>query len=273
MIVDSHVHVVSPDTERYPLSPRDLSGTWYLDAPCSAPDLAAQMASAGVDRAILVQGVGAYTYDNSYAADSARVDSEHFASACCIDPLAADASERLAYWATERGMQGVRMFSVGEGAAALDDPATFPIWEKAGELGLHVIATILAEQLPQLRHVLERFPNTAVSLDHCGFPDPEKPESLLELARFANLYLKVTTHLLDDGAEHDGTPKRIVNILVDHFGAKRIQWGSDYCQIHDRPYAELVELGRQAFADRSAEERDWCLGGTALRLWPAIRRA
>ena len=58
-LVDTHTHVVSSDPERYPLSPRDLSGKWYLEAPASASDLVAVMDESGVDQAILVPGVGA----------------------------------------------------------------------------------------------------------------------------------------------------------------------------------------------------------------------
>lgn len=47
-------------------------------------------------------------------------------------------------------------------------------------------------------------------------------------------------------------------------------WGSDFCQTHDRSYAELVALGAVAFAGLPREARDSCLGGTALRLWPGL---
>ena len=71
MVVDTHTHVVAPDREAYPLSPRPLSGAWYDEAPCSAPELIGLMNAAGVDRAVLVQAVGAYSFDNRYVADSA----------------------------------------------------------------------------------------------------------------------------------------------------------------------------------------------------------
>lgn len=271
MIVDSHVHVVSPDHERYPLNPRSLSGTWYLDAPCSAPELAQRMAAAGVDRAVLVQGVGAYTYDNDYAADSAVADPGRFVSAACIDVRAPDARECLAYWADERGMQGVRLFSVREEDAALDDPASVAVWEQAVALGLHVIVTILPPQLPALDRLLARFPGAAVSLDHCAFVDPAAPEALLALAAHRNLYLKVTTHVLDAATKAHGSAERHVDVLVEAFGAERLMWGSDFCQTHDRPYEVLAAQGREAFAARSEAEQAWCLGGTAASLWPGLR--
>lgn len=270
MIVDSHVHVVSPDHERYPLQPRSLSGTWYLDAPCSAPQLVQEMAAAGVDQAVLVQGVGAYTYDNAYAVDSAVEDPARFVSAACIDVRAPDALARLDYWAGERGTQGVRLFSVRAEDAPIDDPATLAVWGRATERGLHVIATILPNQLDALETGLARFPDCAVSLDHCGFVDPGALDPLLRLSARANLHLKVTTHTLDHAAEARGGVAAMIERLIGSFGAERLMWGSDFSQTHDRPYAELVALGRAAFASRSEGERAACLGDTARRLWPGV---
>ena len=85
MIVDSHVHVVAHDQSAYPLSPRPLSGDWYREAPHSAEDLLALMDATGVDRAVLVQPLGAYSFDNRYTADSAARYPDRFASACCVN--------------------------------------------------------------------------------------------------------------------------------------------------------------------------------------------
>lgn len=268
MIVDSHVHVIAPDAARYPLNPRSLSGKWYLEAPCSAERFLAEMDAAGVDRAVLVQAVGAYTFDNAYAADSARARPDRFVSAACIDPEGPDPRGELDRWIRERGMQAVRIFAVSRTTSWLGDPATFPIWEHALALGAHLIVTIMGpHQLPELVRFLEAFRDVPVSLDHCGFPNAAKPESLFALARFPKLLLKVTTHAIDGGAEHDGEPQPFVARIAGAFGAERMMWGSDFSQTHDRSYAELVALGRRAFDGLSAAERADCLGGTAARVF------
>lgn len=275
-LVDCHTHVVSPDRERYPLDPRDLSGTWYLDAPASAIDLAREMDAANVSQAVLVQGVGAYSYDNAYAADAAAADPARFVSACAIDVLAEDARSTLDEWAIGRGMRGIRLFAIArEGPSWLTDEATFPIWRRAADLGLHVIVTILPHQLSELDNVLERFPDTPVSLDHCGFAlsDPGAREALYSLARHGNLHLKVSTHNLDDAVRIDRSPRPLVNALVKRFGPDRLMWGSDYCQTHDRPYTDLVALGRDAFGDLDLDARTACFSGTARRLWPTLARS
>ncbi len=273
MIVDSHVHVVAKDQDAYPFTPAGLPGRWYLESPCSAEGLIEQMEASRVDRAILVQGVGAYSFDNRYATDSATRHPQHFVSAVCVDVLADDPASTLRSWAREHGSRGVRLFTLGERGFPIDDPRTFPLWRVAAEEGLHVIVTLLSDQLPALDRVLEKFPETPVSLDHCGFPALSGPpwrenRELLELSRHPNLNLKVSTHVLDASAKATGNPGAFVIVLAEHFGAKRMMWGSDFCQTHDRSYAELVALGRQAFGALPVADRDQCLGATAARLWP-----
>ena len=272
-LIDTHTHVVAPDHDRYPLSPRELSGTWYLDAPASAEELAAAMEESAVDQAILVQAVGAYTHDNRYAADAARADPDHFLSACCIDVQAKDAAQTLDYWIRERGMSGIRLFALArEGPSWLIDERTFPLWKRADELDAHVIVTILPHQLDELETVLTRFPEIPVSLDHCAFAlgQPDSADRLFQLSARSNLHLKVSTHVLDDAVAREGSARPLVRRLVDAFGSDRIMWGSDFCQTHDRSYVALVELARESFAALAPKERAACQAGTARRLWPRL---
>lgn len=272
-LVDCHTHVVSNDHERYPLHPRDLSGTWYLDAPASAADLADEMDASGVAQAVLVQGVGAYTYDNRYAADAAREAPERFVSACAIDVEARDAVEVADEWIRVQGMQGIRLFALSrEGPSWLANEQTFPVWRRAADLDAHIIITILPHQLDELDRVLTHFPETNVSLDHCAFAmsNPDSRARLYTLARHSNLHLKVTTHNLDDAARSGEGADGLVQELVTNFGADRMMWGSDYCQTHDRTYPELVALAHEAFSGLSAPDRRACLSGTARRLWLAL---
>jgi len=267
-VIDTHTHVIGADKKRYPLNPRKLSGEWYLEAPHTAEELAACMDEAGVDQAVLVQAVGAYTYDNDYAADSGVAHPKRFVSACCIDAVADDAVETLRYWISERGMHGVRMFALPrDGSSWLADPRTYPLWEEAARLGAHVIVTIFASQLEELRIVLRRFPEVRVSLDHCGFPDPSNPGPLFELASEANLLCKVSSVVLESaGEEAEG----LVATLVGRFGADRVMWGSDFSQTHDRSYVDLVALAERGFSGLSSSEREQCFVTTPRSVWPSL---
>jgi L-fuconolactonase len=274
-MIDTHTHIVGKDERAYPLKPRNLSGEWYLEAGHSAENLAACMDEAGVEQAVLVQAVGAYTYENDYAADSAAAHPKRFASACCIDPLEPDAAATLEYWVRKRDMHGVRIFAIAKPDACwLEDERTFPVWERAGELGAHVIVTVFAHQLEALGRMLRRFPEVRVSLDHCGFPalggsDWNEAGPLFALADHPNIYCKVSSIVLDSAAAQ-GDAASFVSRLVSLFGAERLMWGSDFPQTHDRTYPELVALARSAFGGLTEAQREQCFTRTPRALWPSL---
>jgi predicted TIM-barrel fold metal-dependent hydrolase len=289
VIVDTHTHVIAPDQTRYPLAPAGLdqgtgsqrrAAVWFREVPVSAEQLREHMSHAGVDRALLVQAMGAYSYDNSYAADAARAYPREFASVAIVDVGRDDAVSRLRYWVNERDVRGVRLFTIGNPEATwLDAPAGFRVWEEAGRLGIPVVVTILSRQLAKLRNALRRFPEIPVALDHCGFPDLRggapfaKAQGLFELVEFPNLHLKVTSHVLEHVEADAAGPEGFVELLAQRFGAQRLLWGSDYPQTHDRTYSEFVALAQRAAARLSASDGEAFLGETALRMWPELRRA
>lgn len=289
MIVDSHTHVVSPDDRRYPLTPYGLDqgvggerkqAAWFRDVPVSVEGLVAHMDEAGVGAALLVQGVGAYSYDNAYAVDAAHVFPERLASVVCVDPLAADARATLRTLVEERRARGVRLFTVTNPESAwLDEDAGLALWDEARRLRIPVVVTILSRQIPKLANALRRFADVPVALDHCGFPDLrggppyERASALADLAAFPNLHLKVTTHVLRLAEKDPAGPAAFVEHLAATFGAARLVWGSDFSQTHDRAYADMVGLARTACAGLGEGDRARFLGGTALALWPELAGA
>ena len=247
----------------------------------SGEELAAEMAAAGVDRAVVVQAATAYSDDNRYAADVVASDTDRFAGVCCVDPTAPDDAGRspadaLGYWVGERGMAGVRLMALGDDQWLDGEPGD-ELWRRAGDLGVPVVVTVLAQSLPRLRTMLERYPDTPVALDHCGFADLDggppwaAAEPLFDLARHPNLHLKVSTIVLDQAAV--ATPENgaaaFLQELAERYGAARLMWGSDYSQTHDRSYGELVDLAREVGASLGAGTERF-LGGTACVLWPSL---
>jgi predicted TIM-barrel fold metal-dependent hydrolase len=166
------------------------------------------------------------------------------------------------------------LFGIGsEPPAWFDGDAGVALWDTAVDLDLRIVATLLAPDLPRLSTMLARHPGVPVVLDHCGFPDlrdgPSFPglTPVLALSAHPGLHLKVTSHVLEAAGAH---APALVERLVTTFGAERVVWGSDYPQTHDRSYAELVALGRDACARLAESDRARVLGGNALRLWPQL---
>ena len=83
-MIDTHVHVVAGDRDRYPLRRHDHPGHEWVDVAPDADSLAASMAAAGVGGAVLVQPLGAYGDDNSYTCDAAA-DDEWLAAVAIVD--------------------------------------------------------------------------------------------------------------------------------------------------------------------------------------------
>ena len=280
MLVDTHVHIVSDDHQRYPIEPTtqatSVSSAWYRELPVTAEELLQLMDNAGVDRATLVQAMSAYRFGNDYAADGARQYSQRFTSVCIIDMLAADAADRLSHWVEERGIRGIRIFTHVVPELQIDDPRTLPVWERAASLGVPVCVNVRLHQARGLSQVLERFPNVPVALDHLGNPEVEdgppyeSAQPLFELAKHPNLHLKYSTVNLYALQKGRADPQDFLQLLVDRFGARRLMWGSNFSATHDRSYRELVEMGRQSVSFLSDEEQRLILGENALRLWPEL---
>ncbi len=267
MLVDTHVHVISPDEERYPLQPTSLTGPWYRDEPCSLGRLIELMDDAGVDRAVLVQPVSAYGFDNRYTADSARARPDRCTSVACIDPGGADPAAELRAVVESDGMRGLRWW--GLAGAGVAEPRS--LWDEATALGIPVVVTIFADRLRELAATLEHVRAVPVAVDHCGFADfgAGVPPELAALAEFPNLHLKVSTHVLHDAEQH-GDVRDLVADLAARFGANRLMWGSDWSQTHYLPYPDLVEYGRRAASKLADDERDAFLGATAIGMWPEL---
>jgi L-fuconolactonase len=275
VVIDTHVHVISPDQCKYPRTLAKAHTEWVRDT--SAEHMLEQMDAAGVDRAILVQAYGAYEYDNNYAADAALAYSGRFVSVAIVDPIRDDAAGWLNYWVTERGMRGVRLFVMTDPEGYwLDDPRTFPLWETAESLRIPICVCAPMRQVPRLMTPLERFPHVAVALDHVGLPrlDAGTPytaaRSLLELARYPNLYLKFSSVTLYAAARGASSVRDFFSRLVDRFGAHRMMWGSNYPATHDRRYTDQVDLAKNELAFLSEPDRRALFGETAFSLWPSL---
>lgn len=274
--IDTHVHVVAADHQRYPFQPDSRGlGEWVTAHPVTVEELILEMSSGGVDQALLVQASSAYGYNNSYVSDGAELHPNRFVSICIIDMVAPDASDTLTHWVEKRGARGVRLFTTPQPEAPwLDDPRTFPVWERTLELGIPMLVQTFNRHLPRLYGVMEKFPEVPVAVDHLGNAQLEAghaplPE-LLRLSDLPSAHAKFSTVNVYD-CEKKGVPiPEYFGPLLERFGSHRLMWGSNYPNTYDRPYDEMVDVSRNALAYLPAADRDALFGGTALKLWPEL---
>src|SRR3954453_9315399 len=108
-VTDAHVHVVSSDTERYPLRLGGFDRDWWTGRSIDAPHVTRDLDAAGVERAVIVQAVGPYSNDNRYARDAVANSGGRFALVAAIDADGDDPTSELEALATGGGVAGVRV--------------------------------------------------------------------------------------------------------------------------------------------------------------------
>lgn len=279
MKYDIHPHVISPDLDKYPLSP--LGGkrsAWSSARSLTGAQLIAAMDEAGIDKAAVVQSSTTYGHDNSYVVDTVAEFPDRLTGVCSVDLLADDAVERMRFW-YERGCTGMRLFTTGSTMPTqstwLNDPKTFPAWEYAAEIGMPICIQALQEGVPMIRILLERFPTVPVILDHlmqadltAGAPY-EAAQLLFSLADYPNIYLKVTPITVAAVQSGKATPETFFGKLVEAFGANRIAWGSNY-PASEGSLPKLLEDAEDVLGFLDEESRAWIFGKTSAKLYPSI---
>jgi L-fuconolactonase len=280
-VIDIHPHIVSPDTKRYPLAP--LGGTqssWSSERPTTYEMLLKEMDAAGVDKAAIVHSSTAYGYDNSYVADAVAAAPSRFTGVYSIDVLAGDAVKTFDAWLT-RGCSGMRLFTTGstlpDQAKWFVDPKTYPFWEHAAAKNILVCMQMKAEGIPLLRQIMDRFPKVTIILDHLArVPFADGPPyaaaaELFDLAKYQQLYLKVTPINVTPKSWGKATPLSFFGKVIDTFGASRIGWGSNFPNSLGT-LSEILGAARKAFSFARGSDQDWIFGKTAQVLYPSLAK-
>lgn len=267
-IIDPHVHVWKNDP-RYPWAPET---THPPTEDATAEMLLELMAANGVEKTVLVQVIH-YRWDNSYAAEAMKQYPDKFMGVCRVNPEDPGAPEHLDYWTAEHGFHGVRLSpSTGPAGDWFAGALMPPIFKRAETLGVPMLVLTGPERLPDLVPLLEQHGELDVVIDHmadCSPAAPEKLASLLSLARFPRVYVKIshTWSLSQTGYPWADTFDQVKRVY-HAFGGNRIMWGTDWPVCLKRAsYAQTLSVVRDKMDFFTAEDREWVLGKTALRLW------
>lgn len=278
-IIDIHPHIISKDEKKYPITP--LGGkrsVWSAERPIDFEKLVSSMNEAGVDKAAIVHSSTTYGYDNSYLCDSIATQPKRFTGVGSVDFFAPDASEKIRYW-MGKGVTGLRIFSAGstfeKQADTLDDPKTFKAWETCGELKIPVVTQMRREGLYMFYTLARRFPNVKIIVDHLVHcprgdqPPYDRCAFLFALAKFPNVYFKLSTNNVRASREGGATPETFFPKLVQEIPSNRIAWGSNY-PASKGTLKEMVDEAKSALACLKQSDRDWIFAKTAQSLYPAL---
>jgi len=281
-IVDIHPHIVSHDTVRYPVTP--IGGTrseWSKERSVTLEELVAAMDEAGVDKAAIVHSSTTYGFNNDYVVDAVAAHPKRFTGVFSVNITQPDAPDRMRNW-YGKGMTGMRIYARGstikEAWLALDDPVSFPAWERASELGISVATNMhgTGPGLEQIKSTLKRFPRVRLIIDHLGRPPVEDgppydaAKDYFTLGDFPNCYLKLTPSGLNSVLKGKATADTLIPKLVSVFGAERIAWGSNY-PASPGTMSEIVAASRSVLRSLSDADRSWIFAKTAQLLYPVLK--
>lgn len=278
-IHDIHPHIISDDATRYPPSPLGgKASDWSNAHHITIDDMIAAMDAAGVASSALVQAASYYGYNNGYVAEAVARHPDRFTAVGTIDVLAHDAVAVMEGWIA-RGITGLRLYTGGSKLkfdfSWLDDARSFPVWERAGALGMPICVQARMPAFPTIEAMARRFPQTCIIIDHLARADisdgapylAAKP--LFDLAAFPNIFLKITPRSFDLAATGTASPETFFPQLVEAFGADRCAFGSNY-PASEGSLAQIVARAKENFAALKPADRDMILSGTAERLYPAL---
>jgi L-fuconolactonase len=279
-IIDIHPHIVSTDTERYPITPLEgKRSEWSKKRSVTFEEMIDAMDEAGVDKAALVHSSTTYGYDCSYVADSIAKLPQRVTGIASPNMMAADAVDKIRYWVKERKFGGLRLYTAGgtheSQSTWMSDPKIFPGLECAQELGLAVCVSLKPAGLPQLLVLIKQFPQLRFVIDHMMEPPIAEgmpyagSEFLFDLAQYGNVYLKMTTLNVRASRKDKGSPETFFPLLVKKFGAPRIAWGSNYPSAQGT-LKEMVIEAKSALACLSEQEQEWIFARTAQSLYPVL---
>ncbi len=266
--VDAHVHVWTPDTDRYPLHPSFSKAD--MQPPSFTPEqLFSHCHPVNVNRIVLIQ-MSFYRFDNSYMLDMMAKHPGVFSGVAVIDENARPAREMV-----RLARQGVRGFRIRPHDQTpdqwLEGDGMHAMWKAGGKHGLAMCHLIDAKFLGSVDKMCERYPDTPVVIDHFarigvdGQIRESDVASLCKLAKHKNVTVKISAYYAlgkKKAPYHDLVP--MIKSCIDAYGVERLMWASDgpFQVVDGHEYAPSFNLIKEADF-LSAGDKDWLLRRTA----------
>ncbi len=279
--VDTHTHIISPDTDTYPAAP--LGGhrsEWSQERPTDIDGLLRAADAAEVDHLVVVQASTVYGFDNTYVADQLIRHRDRISGVCSVDFLSPKALDDLSHWIDEKGFSGVRI-RAADGTTAvptpgrgLDDERMTPVWQFLSARRVPVCIQMHAKHAPILAGLLQQYPGLTVILDHAGRPElaPDaapypSAAGVPDLEQTGRVFIKLTPPALLRAQREAGSAEPLFGKLIEKFGADHVLWGSNF-PASAGSLSELAELVQAQLPSSLGDtERELIAGGTARKLY------
>jgi predicted TIM-barrel fold metal-dependent hydrolase len=267
--IDAHVHVWTPDTQRYPLA---AGRTAEIMKPASftPEELMDHAQPSGVERIALVQ-MSFYGYDNSFMLDTMRRFPGTFAGIAIVDWNAPRPDTAMMEMAAA-GVRGFRIYPAGVPVEQWVEAEGFRrMFAVGAERRLALCPLINPNALPSLARMCREFPQTPVVIDHLcrigadGTIHEEDVNALCRMAEYPAVKVKVSAFYALGAKKppHDDLAP-FIRRVYDAFGPRRLMWASD-CPfaVQEERYEDAIALVRDRLNFLSPEDKAWILEKTA----------
>ena len=272
--IDAHVHVWTPDTDKYPLAAgfrRD-----EMKPPSFTPkELLAHARPSGVSRIVLIQ-MSFYGFDNSYMLDAIERFSGVFSGVAVIDDRSPSAPDKMRTLAA-RGVRGFRIYPRNMPVDRwLDGEVMSTMWRTGADASLAMCHLVNPNALGAIDRMCAKFPQTPVVIDHFarigvdGVMRDADVKQLCRLARHPRTFVKLSAYYALGKKQPpylDLVP--MIRRLLDAFGPERLMWATD-CPFQvqgGQTYEDSISLVRDRLDFLSEGDREWILRKTAERVF------
>jgi predicted TIM-barrel fold metal-dependent hydrolase len=273
IVTDAQVHLWEVDRPERPWPP--ARNEPHTAEGWSAEEMRAEMAAAGVDRAVIVPPTWVGEH-NLTALEAVAKYPGQFAIMGRFDIDAPDAREQLARWKTQHGMLGIRMtFGYKPVVEAIDDGSLDWYWAECEQYGIPLMLN-LPGMAQKAAPIAKRHPGLTIVIDHMGLQhgagatQVAEQAEVLNLANHEKVFVKVScvpNYSTEPYPHYDIQP--YLQLLYETYGARRLMWGADITRLQGT-YADCVRLFREGLVFLSPEDREWILGRSLAEAlnWP-----
>ncbi len=283
--VDAHQHFWRLSRGDYLWLRNDVPALAPIHRDFEPDELRPLLACHGVVKTVLVQAAGSEA-ETEHLLSLARDHDVIGGVVGWVDLGRTESITTLQRWATEPCFKGVRPML--QDLPEHDWIATRPqasVVRAMQSLGLRFDALVQPWHLEPLLRFVDAWPELPVMVDHAAKPQLAKGWSgewaeawrrgIAELARRPQVMCKVSGLLTEAagdaraGGNAGVTALRPVwDTLLEHFGAQRLVWGSDWPVLNlAADYGRWVELSERLFADLSDSERRAVWHDNAVRFY------
>ena len=268
-IIDGAAHAWVVNNPRFPLDPG--IATCPENMPTideSAEHLIARMATFGIDQTV-ISHVCYYGRDNSYTAHCVNAYPDRFTGVGLLvgyrlySPDDPANPARLEHLMREDGLAGLRLSPIYDPDVEwLNDPVSYPLWQKAEELTAAFNIFAAPHQVNQIGDMAARYPGVNIIVDHYAMIDITRPDSegfqpLLDLHRHPNVYLRTSLH----NPSGQKLPYRdmwpYLERAYDCFGPRKLIYANDY---------ELLVM-KDLIPFFTSQDKEWILGRNARAVY------